>query len=374
MPTPYRLAPLEIASGLVLARSRPRPLPRPAPGSTPRDAFEQAILPALWRPPCLVSFSGGRASTAVLAVAASLARRHGLPLPIPVTHRFASTGTRESAWQEQVVRHLGLREWITLEAGDELGCLGPVATAELLRHGLLWPCDAYVHAPLLDAACGGSLVTGVGGGEAFSPPVRAHGPVPRSVERPLIRRRLPELAPWLRPHAQRTLERTIAAEAARVPLGWAARHRALHGAAATNALLSSLDALASARDVRIAHPFASAPFLGSLAALPRSSRHRTRSESMAALAGDLLPSEPVSHSAEARSGDALWTEPARELIAGWTGDGIDHVLVDAERLMEEWASAAPARHTVTLLQSVWLSRARAAAPTSPGATRARAAG
>ncbi len=57
-----RLTPLEIASGMVLAPSRPRRLPRLGPGATPRSAFEAAILRALRRPPCLVSFSGGRDS------------------------------------------------------------------------------------------------------------------------------------------------------------------------------------------------------------------------------------------------------------------------------------------------------------------------
>ena len=56
--------------------------------SSPRAALEAVVLRALLRPPCLVSFSGGRDSSLVLAIASDVARRHGLPLPVPATNRF----------------------------------------------------------------------------------------------------------------------------------------------------------------------------------------------------------------------------------------------------------------------------------------------
>ena len=84
---------------------------------SPREALERAILPALLRPPCLVSFSGGRDSAAVLAVATALARREGLPAPIPATNVFpAADDSDETAWQELIVRHLGLSEWVRTRA------------------------------------------------------------------------------------------------------------------------------------------------------------------------------------------------------------------------------------------------------------------
>ena len=56
------------------------------------------------RGPCLVSFSGGRDSSLVLAAAAKAARRDGLALPVPVTNRFAcGPHSHESDWQELVV-------------------------------------------------------------------------------------------------------------------------------------------------------------------------------------------------------------------------------------------------------------------------------
>lgn len=381
---PPPLTALEIACGIVLpAPRRPPRLPVPPRGTTPRIALEQAIRPALRRSPCLVSFSGGRDSSAVLAVAAAVARREGMPLPVPITHRFAAAaGTQESEWQEQVVRHLQLDDWIRVQAGDDLDCIGPVATAVMRRHGLLWPCNAYLHAPLLAEAAGGALLTGIGGDEAFSPSTwsralavlgRRARPVPRdvlrigfaaapaAVKRPLIRRRLPDICHWLRPAARREVEARIAADAAVEPLRWRSRYRAVSGSAVMAAGLASLAAIGADDGAALVHPFRDRLFLSTLAHLPPARRHRSRTEAMRALAGDLLPHELLSRPTKAHFGDALLSGRSRELAASWEGDGVDPAIVDVERLMAEWRSPEPDTHTITLLQSVWLTRARAAA-------------
>ena len=73
-----RPAGVEVLANLLFGPDEdPAPLPEPG-GLGVRGALEAAVLPALQRPPCLVSFSGGRDSSAVLAVAADVARRHGL--------------------------------------------------------------------------------------------------------------------------------------------------------------------------------------------------------------------------------------------------------------------------------------------------------
>jgi asparagine synthetase B (glutamine-hydrolysing) len=389
--------PLEISSGLVLPpRSRPPRLPELPAGATPRSEFERAILPALSESPCLVSFSGGRDSSAVLAIAAHVARREGLPLPVPITHRFPSASdTQETEWQEQVIRHLGLGDWVRIDAAGDLDCVGPVATETLRRHGLLWPCNAYFHAPIFEAAAGGAVLTGVGGDEAFSPSSWAQAfavmrlrarPGPRNllqvafalspqvVKRTLIRRWLPEVCPWLRPQARAEIERFVAAEAASEPLRWRRRYRELADSGYMEVSLGSLGVLAADQGVLLTHPFHDARFLAALAALPPRQRPGSRTEAMRMLVGDLLPEPVLSRSTKARFDDVFWTEHARALVTDWDGEGIDEEIVDIDRLRAEWTSPRPEAHTFTLLQSVWLTRARAAGQLPAAATPTPAAG
>ena len=109
-----------------------------APGAAAgaRRRARRAILPALQRSPCLVSFSGGRDSSAVLAAAAAIARREGLPAPVPATVRAPGAAeSDEAAWQEQVVAHVGIADWVRLEVHDELDVIGPHARACCARTG-----------------------------------------------------------------------------------------------------------------------------------------------------------------------------------------------------------------------------------------------
>jgi hypothetical protein len=108
----HRPRPWEIASGVALGLD-PSAGALPADGpADPRAALDAVLLRALGRPPCLVSFSGGRDSSAVLAAAAAVARREGLALPVPLTYRFAAVAeTDEARWQERVVGRLDLPDW-----------------------------------------------------------------------------------------------------------------------------------------------------------------------------------------------------------------------------------------------------------------------
>src|SRR4051812_12896773 len=143
------LTALEISSGLVLPPARRAPaLPRLPPATTPRMAFEAAVRPLLDRSPCLVSFSGGRDSSAVLAVATAIARREGLPLPVPVTHRFPSAAlTQETEWQEQVIGHLGLTDWVRIDAAGDPGCDGPGGDEGVGRPRAPWAGHAHFPPP-----------------------------------------------------------------------------------------------------------------------------------------------------------------------------------------------------------------------------------
>jgi len=303
---------------------------------------------------------------------------------VPVTHRFPAAGmTGETEWQEAVVRHLGLVDWQRIEVTSELDCVGPVAAAVLRRHGVLWPCNAYFHEPILAAAGGGTVVTGVGGDEVFTAPHSTRAvavlsgrarPVrrdvlrvgfalaPASLRRAAIRRSLPDLWPWLTPPARRGVVAWAAADLAQEPLRRRTHYRRLLGAPVIEAGLASLEALARAAGAEIAHPFRDPHFLASLAALPHERRHATRTEAMTDLFGDLLPPEVLGRSTKARFDEVFWAGSSRAFVADWDGSGVDPALVDVDRLRAEWASPSPDTHTVTLMQAAWLTRDRAAGP------------
>ena len=150
------LRPLDIASGVPLGLDhRAGPLPGRRRAESPVAAIEAVLRAALARPPCLVSFSGGRDSSALLAVAVHVARRDGLALPIPATLRFpGDAAADEDSWQTMVVGHLGLTEWVRIEITGGLDAVGPVAAKVLGRHGLVWPFNTHFHLPIIEAARG----------------------------------------------------------------------------------------------------------------------------------------------------------------------------------------------------------------------------
>jgi asparagine synthetase B (glutamine-hydrolysing) len=388
------LSPIEIASGLVFGLEARAAVPSPATVGTPREELERVVLTALRRPPCLVSFSGGRDSSAVLAVAAHVARREGLALPIPATHRFASVeSSREDGWQEQVVRHIGLDDWLRVEQTDELDCVGPVAADVLRRHGLLWPFNAHFHTPLLRLAAGGSLLTGIGGDEMLSESTwteyandlrarRRPGRrdlrrlafllAPRAARRRALRSRLPLPYAWLRPDARRHVAESRAAQNAAEPLRWSAHVRWVQRIRYVHVALDSVRRLAGDDDVRLVHPFLDGGVVAAIRRLPRAARFSGRTAAMQSLFGDLLPDAVLGRSTKAFFDAAFWNEPSRAFAAQWDGSGVDLDVVDPDALRAEWSSEAPDPRSFTLAQSVWLAtRAGSAEPVAQPRDRVR---
>jgi asparagine synthetase B (glutamine-hydrolysing) len=377
-PEPYRLSPLEVSCGLVFGVDRAKPpVPHLPRGMTPVQALEEAIRPALERAPCLVSFSGGRDSSAVLAVAAGLARREGLELPIPATNRFhGSTDADERDWQEQVVAHLGLRDWVALEFTDELDCVGPVATKVLRRHGLLWPFNAYFHQPLLAAARGGSLLTGAGGDEVLSPSswTRAQAVLtgralpeprdllrvgfalsPKPVRRRVIARRMPmDVLQWLHEPVQRNVISLWAAELSGEPVRWPARFRWWRRLRYVRVSLESLALLAADEDVQVVHPLADARFSTALGRLPRADRFSDRTDGMRLLFSGVLPEALLARRTKASFDQPFWSTHSRELVGRWNGEAVEASLVDLDALRDMWHSDSPDGRSFQLLQAVRL--------------------
>lgn len=372
------LTPLEIASGIVFGVEEDAPVPGASPSAaSARDALEAAVLPALQRPPCVVSFSGGLDSSAVLAVASSVARREGLPLPGAVTLRFPGNAEAdETSWQESVVSAVPVGGWDRIEISHELSVVGPVATDALREHGLLWPFNAYVHVPVFERARGGSVLTGFGGDELFAPsrwdrlsriaagqtrPTArdlrrvALALAPRPVRVRALRHRSPLRLPWLSLEGRNALARAWALESASEPrtaarrASWRLRLRSLRTACA------SLGSLAAARDVAVVHPLADPALVGAVARAWADGGGE-RGERVGALLGDLLPARLYARRTKASFNTAFWGEHERALAASWSGEGVDPSLVDVETVRATWSAEGPDGRSFTMLQSAWLTR------------------
>ncbi len=153
---PYPMTSQEVACGWVGGYLDGPDVCGAAAGRTPLQALEDALERALRVPPCLLAFSGGRDSSLVLAVAVDVARRRGLPAPVAVTERFPrDDASDEHRWQELVVRHLALEEWVRLDATAAVDLLGEVAVTSLRRFGLLWPPLAHTRAWFVAELLGG---------------------------------------------------------------------------------------------------------------------------------------------------------------------------------------------------------------------------
>lgn len=366
---------VEVATGLVIGTAG-APLPEVDPSLGPAEAFDRVLLPALRRPPCLVSFSGGRDSSLVLAAAVRVARREGLDPPVPLTVRYPATvATVETDWQELVVRHLGLDDWEIWEPqpGD-YDFVGPLARATLRRHGVLFPPNAFVYAPRLAAARNGSLLTGVGGdyvlghwprqrvadvlGRRVRPTPRdalrmgaAWGP--RAFRRRLELRRAPQLD-WVREPARARRLGEWADEAAREPWRWDRRTHWRMRRRNVALVEASLDLLAREAGALIVHPFYDRGFAGALARAGGATGFGDRTALMEHLTGDLLPRAVVERRTKALFFEVFWSDVARAFARDWDGSGVPRELVDVETLRIHWGHQLADTGTAMLLHSAWL--------------------
>jgi Asparagine synthase len=350
------------------------PLPEVDRAWSPIDALEEAIRPALERPPCLVGFSGGRDSSAVLAVATRLARRERLSPPIPATYRYPENPeAEESHWQELVIRHLALSDWQRFSFRDELDLIGPIAQRVLRRHGLLAPSATYTAIPMLEASPGGSLLTGMdgdgllgawGSGRAWGvlsgqlrPAPRdvlriARAAAPAAVRQEWFRRRRRSDICWLKPTARQALNALWAKERASEParwdrrMSWWARRRHLA------VVRQSMDLLAGDHDVRVSHPLMDPGVLAALARFGGRSGFGDRAIAMRRLFGEFLPAEILSREDKADFTSAVWNEGTREFATAWQGGGLASEIVDEDGLRLAWAT--PDARAGLLLQAAWL--------------------
>lgn len=380
------LSPLELVLGRPLGTDWNAPdLPRVEHGTPPLAVVEATLREGLENPPCLVMFSGGRDSSGVLATAVSLARRLGLELPIPMTFRFPGVAeAEEGEWQESVVRHLAIDNWERRTVDDEWDFIGPYATSVLLRHGPIWPPNAFVLSIVAEAAEGGSVVTGSFGDELFAPDPQllrnraAFDRIGAMKRRDLIRLALvlspspirrfvagrrfvrdEHLPPWLSPDLKPPARLAIARDQAEMSLRWETAIRAAWKSRYTQVVWRVLRLLAADGNVRLVAPFGDPRFRVAFARLGGARGFRSRSEAMQLLFDDLLPTTLLQRSSKATFSGVFWNRHSHQFARGWSGAGLDPRLVDLEVLRQVWTwdqadTARPDSRSAVLLQAAWL--------------------
>ena len=310
----------------------------------------------------------------MLAVATRLARREALPLPIPATYRYPDNPeANESEWQELVIHELALSDWQRFSFRDELDLIGPIAQRVLRRHGLLAPSATYTVTPMLEAAAGGSLLTGIdgdgllgawGSGRAWGVLTGQLRPVPRDVLRiaraaapPALRqewfrRRGRSEITWLKPAAREALEALWAKERASEPTRWDRRMSWWMRRRHLAVVRQSMDLLAADHDVRVSHPFMDPGVLAALARFGGRSGFGDRAIAMRSLFGGFLPERVLLRSDKADFTGAVWNQKTREFATAWEGGGLSSEIVDEEALKPAWA--VPDARAGLLLQAAWL--------------------
>jgi asparagine synthase (glutamine-hydrolysing) len=336
------------------------------------------MIPYLERPPCLISFSGGRDSSIVLAVATAAARREGLESPIPITYRFPNApDTDESDWQELVIRHVGPPDWIHHVLTDELDLIGPLACECLLRNGVVYPSAAYDRLPMLRQARGGTLLTGVGGDEllrtwrwghtaavlarrvrpAFRDVLRIGAAVaPARVRAAALRRITPLDLPWLRPDAAEAVRQSFYSYLVAEPFRWDQRTRWRARQRDLTVAVRGIELVAEGSGAAIAHPLLAPRFLATLARAGGSLGFGGVADVMHAHFGSVLPGELVTRPDKVYFENVYWGPRSREFIRTWTADSVPLEFVDGRGLLETWRGGRLLGATV--LQALWLAAHR----------------
>ncbi len=378
----------ELASGWLFGDVAEQPVRSTA---SPRAALHAAIRPMLQRPPCVVAFSGGRDSSALLACACDLAAREGLAAPVAVTLRFPYPQTHESSWQELVISHLRVEDWVREPLVDELDCVGPLAAGVLHRHGVLFPANVHIIAALAAHARGGSLLTGLEADFIFGTwpwhelagvlagrvvPRPAHARrlaralAPAWLDAEILIRREPLRLPWLREPHRSALARQLARERGRIPRTWDRRVTHFARVRSSQGCAWSAAVVGADHDVLVGSPFVDASFLTALARAGGRWGWGNRTTTMRALFGDLLPEETLARRGKATFTDAFMAATTRRFAAAWDGrTGIDPELVDGDVLREVWLSPNPHFGSAMLLQAAWLATQQTACENPGGAPR-----
>ncbi|SEB84364.1 asparagine synthase (glutamine-hydrolysing) [Paramicrobacterium humi] len=344
----------------------------PAPrAESPRKALERTVANVIADSPVYVLFSGGRDSSAVLALAIRMARLTGAADPLPVTIQHVNAPLSDEAeWQEIVLKHLGVKERLVLTFNGEQSLLGNAATTSLREFGLLWPPSLQVQRAVYSKLAPGTVLTGEGGDLIIDQ--RRITSLATAMRRTWIRTSLREAkslvgdsfrkaqhidnlvarSPWLTENGRRRVREEI--WASREPLRW---NNALRVIATSRPALvgrRNFEEVVKAHGHAIVNPFENADFISALEGAGGMLGLGSRTEMMRYLFHDLLPDVVLSRPTKAAFNETRWMEPEREFAEHWSGKGVDHDSIDAGALQQEWLKARPSTLSGLSLHAAWL--------------------
>lgn len=373
---PQALTEIEVASGIVVGQGN-GPLFESDRRSDPLLVLREKAREALATPPCVVAFSGGRDSSALLAFLLDVARSDGLPEPIAVTARWDDdVASDESAWQEEVITTIGAHEWEIVRPGTDLDLLGDEARSVLQAHGLFWPAPAYALRPLFRLAKGGVLLSGEGGDEAFGlypygrlwQSVRARqlprqidlralalGCLPRAVRRWRWRTIRPAYQTWLSDSALKETSTAMADDGADDPLRWGSYQVISRRRRAMDLTLGTLQMLAQMEGARYEGPFLDETFLAALGAWGGNFGRGDRGDVMTSLFANVLPGPILTRVSKASFGGVFWGPESRRFAEEWDGTGLPLDMINPDALRSAWLAPVPVYGAALPLQAAWLS-------------------
>jgi hypothetical protein len=374
---PSGLTELEVASGVVMGKEATLGL-TPDGSVHPVEVLRNIARRLLATPPCVIAFSGGRDSSALLALFIDVARRDGLPEPIAITARWdEDAASNENAWQENVISSIGASHWEIIRPGTDLDLLGSEATSVLGQMGLMWPAPAYAFLPMVRHAAGGVFVSGEGGDEAFGlwpygqlwATLRQHrapgwgelkaltlGSCPPFVRRLWWRHKLPPYQDWLQPQAFRRVSRILAEELSNDPFTWVKYQMANRQSRGTEISLRTFEALCATQGATYAGPFLDSTFLGALAAWGGRFGVGDRTAAMTSLFSEVLPGGVLGRRTKASFGGVFWGPASRQFAHDWDGSGLSDELVDREALRGAWLAPVPVYGAAIPLHAAWLAQ------------------
>ena len=372
---------LDLSVGWLFGTETRPELPELDPGTNPRLELEKVLLEHLRRGPVGVTFSGGRNTGTILAVAQRVARTHGLREPVPLSLSFGVPETsRDEQAQAAAIEALGLSDtWQRIDMKGRAELLGPLAREGLERHGLLFPANAYWVRPmaerLKEVAGDGQPTLLAGHGEAELHSYWPYGPlhqvlarerrpgrrdlrlaataaVPHAVRTRRERRRYRARSlPWLRPGViDQLAERSE-------PVAWLRWDRTLtflRSRRCESATQRGYEEFVRDTGVRVAFPRLDDRYLGALIKCGGAGGFGTREDLTERLFGDVLPPVLKGRTDKIAYGKVFYGPETRGFGERWSGEGLPEQLVDPEALRRLWVSERYDWRTAALMQLAWL--------------------